>query len=79
MKTLADMTEEEQFECVGMLADDAESPYLAIISAVYAGGYVGCFYPEIDRRYEAESNQITPRFDLPRAYGPDGKPVEEMP
>ena len=76
-KTLADMTAEERAECVGMwcevdgqleilAAPDGMVDYhdTAILHSVKrnGGGYV-------------LAKDVTPRFDLPRAWTPNGEPV----
>lgn len=79
MRTLADMTEEERAECVGMWCEDKNSNSLCI----YMGEYIGrdwlamCAYPnpeyESDYASWAALDDITPRADLSRAWTPDGQ------
>lgn len=77
MSTLADMTVQERKECVGMWAETSNG--LAIIiepfytDEVLDTTVVFSLKPEvkIEQRIAAYT---TPRFDLPRAWGPDGQP-----
>jgi len=78
MRTLADMTEEERAECVGMWAETSNGLAI-IIEPFYTDGaldttVVFSLKPEvkIEQRIAAYT---TPRFDLPRAWTPDGRPV----
>ena len=78
-KTLADMTAEERADCVGMWAEHAHPHYdgleviidsdhdsMTTISTKSGQQYI--VVGEVMRH-------ITPRFDLPRAWTPDGEPV----
>ena len=76
-KTLADMTAEERADCVGMWAD-AMGQGLGII--VNATELSDCWvlFPEDGGSVATCRNQrVTPRFDLPSAWTPDGEPSEE--
>ena len=74
-KTLADMTAEERAECVGMWAL-IESINLAVIVEVDETDTCVVIYPEWQSNTAAHLNEmVTPRFDLPRAWMPDGQPV----
>lgn len=76
-RTLADMTPAEQAECVGMWADIADQE--GIIRDVWDsvdGVRVKLMFPAMDCfSYFTMPDHVTPRFDLPRAWTPDGKPV----
>lgn len=78
MRTLADMTEEERAECVGMWAETSNGLAI-IIEPFYTDGVldttvVFSLKPEvkIEQRIAAYT---TPRPDMPRAWMPDGTPV----
>lgn len=77
MTTLADMTEEERKECVGMWAETSNGLGI-IIEPFFTDGVldttvVFSLKPEvkIEQRIAAYT---TPRFDLPRAWQADGTP-----
>ena len=73
-KTLADMTAEERAECVGMWAN-VEDDYISVIAEVNGTGTCVIVCPVrqgCDATYP--NNMVTPRFDLPRAWTPDGEP-----
>ena len=82
VKTLADMTAEELSECVGMWAshqghEDKNEPCgnLGVISEI-DGDYVWIAFPkESAETYVFDLADLIPRFDLPRAWTPDGEPV----
>lgn len=76
-KTLADMTEEERANCVGMWAETSNGLAI-IIEPFYTDGVldttvVFSLKPkvEIEQRIAAYT---APRYDLPRAWAPDGMP-----
>ena len=75
MKTLADMTEEERAQCRGMWCQDG----LANL-CIYMGEYIGrdwlavCAYPESECTLTEHIEDLTPRYDLPSAWAPDGQP-----
>ncbi|MCZ9300502.1 hypothetical protein [Corynebacterium marquesiae] len=78
-KTLADMTEEERAECVGMWAETSNGLGI-IIEPFYTDGVldttvVFSLKPEvkIEQRIAAYT---APRYDLPRAWAPDGAPPQ---
>lgn len=72
MKTLADMTEEERSDCPGMWAETFTG-YTGII--VYENGKQAyLIIPEFNREQTFPLDTVTPRYDLPRAWTPDGKP-----
>lgn len=78
MITLADMTPEQRWQCQGMWANVANEHYLAVIVVTYMADDVRTaqvLAPEIDDYYHASLETITPRYDLPRAWNPDGRPV----
>lgn len=72
MKTLADMTEEERSNCPGMWAETSTG-YTGII--VYENGKQAyLIIPEFNREQTFPLANVTPRYDLPRAWTPDGQP-----
>ena len=84
-KTLADMTPEERADCVGMWAshqghEDKDEPCgnLGIISEIDRDYAWIAFPKESAETYVFDLEDLTPRFDLPRAWTPDGEPVPMM-
>ena len=74
-KTLADMTAEERADCVGMWADAMGQGLGVIVNATELSD-CWVLFPEGGGRVATCHNQrVTPRFDLPRAWTPDGLPV----
>lgn len=78
MKTLADMTEEERAACVGMWCDFPD-PDERTNLAIYVGDSTNHHgYCEIVHAGELGTitvpESLTPRYDLPRAWMPDGTP-----
>lgn len=72
MKTLADMTEEERTNCAGMWAETSTG-YTGII--VYENGKQAyLIIPEFNREQTFPLDNVAPRYDLLRAWTPDGKP-----
>lgn len=72
MKTLADMTEEDRSNCPGMWAETFTG-YTGII--VYENGKQAyLIIPEFNREQTFPLDEVTPRYDLPRAWTPDGQP-----
>ena len=75
-KTLADMTAEERADCVGMWAL-IEGINLAVIAEADETNTCVVTYPQWDGDSAVHLNEmVTPRFDLPRAWTPDGEPVD---
>lgn len=78
MKTLADMTLEERAKCVGMWCDyrDGNGTKSAIIIETWLTDPEACMVYDIARYGNRHplGSEVTPRFDLPRAWTPDGKP-----
>lgn len=82
MTTLADMPPEEHEETVGMWCDFEATPGHVITTIIIKAG--NDYDAEYDDEYEVfnpvighelvQPEQITPRFDLPRACSPDGQP-----
>lgn len=78
-RTLADMTLSERQECVGMwcdnLASTAKTPSPVILSCVQGE----CCWILHTTLYGERScfplDAVAPRFDLPRAWTPDGNPA----
>lgn len=78
-KHLADMTTEERLGSIGMWANVDTERYRAVIVRTYAAddvNYAKMLCPELEDYYTASLDSITPLPDLPRAWTPDGKPVE---
>ena len=79
-KTLADMTEEERAECVGLWCDytrDGEEKELVVmVSDINRAGRIPCVNPSATQpeAWAPEPRMLTPRFDLPRAWQADGTP-----
>lgn len=92
MKTLADMTEEERADCVGMWCDitnankNTERPVVLCGSVrintdecdelmpIYIPWVTAELYPETEGVSGWSAEHLRPRFDLPRAWMPDGQP-----
>lgn len=79
VKTLADMTPEARQACVGMWCDNlvstAKEPAPVVLECVQ--GEL-CWVLHIDLHGERSCfslGGVSPRFDLPRAWNPDGTPV----
>ena len=75
-KTLADMTAEEREECVGMWCSIAGAGRLCVLlstenDVANLGFSCDNEFTILSLRYK----NVTPRFDLPRAWAPDGLPV----
>ncbi|WP_044027505.1 hypothetical protein [Corynebacterium glutamicum] len=74
-KALADMTAEERQACVGMWANAGESLVIIGWTMDMDEGPCGVVEPrDIGLPRVANTDRVTPRFDLPRAWGPDGTP-----
>ena len=76
-KTLADMTAEERADCVGMWCSIAGAGRLCVLlstenDVANLGFSCDNEFTILSLRYK----NVTPRFDLPRAWTPDGEPVE---
>lgn len=73
-KTLADMTPEQREACVGMWCKMGED-WLIIMWV--DGDEVGLTSPAwtVVPIFE-EATKITPLYELPRAWGPDGSPAK---
>lgn len=77
MTTLADLTPEERANCVGLWANVSTERYPAVIVRTYMADdvqYAQMLAPEICDYYQTSLESITPRYDLPRAWAPDGRP-----
>ena len=73
-KTLEDMTAEERANCVGMWAV-VESINLAVIVEVDETDTCVVIYHEWQSNTAVHLNEmVAPRYDLPRAWTPDGEP-----
>ena len=74
-KTLADMTVEERAEHVGRWAL-IEGINLAVIVEADETDTCVVIYPEWQSNTAVHLNEmVAPRFDLPRAWTPDGEPI----
>ena len=74
-KTLADMTAEEREECVGMWCSIAGAGRLCVLlstenDVANLGFSCDNEFTILSLRYK----NVTPRFDLPRVWTPDGEP-----
>ena len=75
-KTLANMTAEERADCVGMWCSIAGAGRLCVLlstenDVANLGFSCDNEFTILSLRYK----NVTPRFDLPRAWTPDGEPV----
>lgn len=78
MTTLADLTPEKRADCVGLWANVSTERYPAVIVRTYMADdvqYAQMLAPEICDYYRTSLESITPRYDLPRAWTPEGQPV----
>lgn len=73
-KTLADMTPEERAECDGMWATYLGVKTGVILWSNNRSAYI--LFPDGRREQTCKNRDVIPRFDLPRAWEPDGTPVE---
>lgn len=85
MKTLADMTEEERAECVGMWCGynrhtegGEPSDFVIMVADVNEVGRVPCINPGAPepKAWAPDPWMLTPLHDLPRAWHPDGTPPQ---
>lgn len=83
MTTLADLTPEERAECVGMwcgynrYTEGGEpSDFVIMVEDVNEAGRVPCINPGAPSPtvWAPAPWMLTPRYDLPRAWAPDGTP-----
>ena len=78
-KTLADMSAEERADCVGMWAEHAHPHYDGLEVIIDSDhDSVTTISTKSGQQYIVVGEvmrHITPRFDLPRAWTPDGEPV----
>lgn len=79
VRTLADMTPEERQSCVGMWCDNlvstAKEPVPVVLACVQ-GKQCCILHPDLRGEWSCFSlGIVSPRFDLPRAWNPDGTPV----
>ena len=76
MRTLADMTEEERTECVGLwcVYETPVGEERAIYEKTQAGAPVSILFEPGYGRFEAENENIALCFNLPRAWAPNGTP-----
>lgn len=76
-RTLADMSPDECADCVGRWATyhGSVDPRPVIIWAVEGDTVWRLSHTSRHEIMGTDLDQITPRFDLPRAWTPEGKPV----
>lgn len=77
-RTLADIPPEERQACVGMwcdnLASTAKDPRPVVLACVQ-GGLCWILHTDLYGEWSCFSQEsLAPRFDLPRAWNPDGSP-----
>ncbi|ATW58453.1 hypothetical protein SEA_ZION_55 [Corynebacterium phage Zion] len=72
--TLANMTPDERPACVGMWCKMGEN---WLIIMWIDGDEVGLTSPAWTAPFFETAAKITPRFDIPRAWMPDGTPVKD--
>ena len=75
-KTLADMAAEERAECVGMWADTTSQGLGVIVNATKLSDCWVLYPGDGGSVATCRNKEVTPRFDLPRAWTPDGEPVD---
>ena len=73
-KTLVDMTAEEREECVGMWCKSPAVRADVRVILLTDSGMV--FFPAALKIGRLDPSIITPCHDLPRAWTPDGEPVD---
>ena len=73
-KTLADMTPEERAKCDGMWATYLGVETGVILWSNNRSAYV--LFPDGMREQTCKNRDVVPRFDLPRAWNPDGSPLQ---
>src|SRR5699024_8803419 len=77
-KTLADMTAEERADCVGMWCDNlvstADNPKPVVLACVQ-GEQCWILHTNLHGEWSCfPLGSVSPRFDLPRVWTPDGEP-----
>lgn len=78
-KTLADYTPEERAGMVGMWCDVPGETYAPAVLAQFAETGAELLTVDMSGRMIFDPfgmEKVIPRFDLPRAWSPDGTPVE---
>lgn len=81
-RTLADMTPEERDECIGMWVETQafNQPRLGIFLDWLAQRNEAIILRTDNRqKFLTHLHKLIPRFDLPRAWNPDGTPVDADP
>ena len=73
-KTLADMTIKERADCVGRWADAMEQGLGVIVNATELSDCWVLFPEDGGSVATCRNQRVTPRYDLPRAWTPDGAP-----
>ena len=74
-KTLADMTPEQCAQCVGMWCESLfdGQKHIGVLLDIH-DGVPQIHIPSSSATESAELRKVAPRFDLPRAWNPDGTP-----
>lgn len=77
MTTLADLTPEERAQCRGMWCDTPKGRFILLAPMFPDREAFGwqLLAPSEVMKIDYPPEKITPRFDLPRAWAPDGQPV----
>lgn len=75
-RTLADMTPEERAACVGRWCETSPARGLGILTRI-DDERQDCIVLAVDSgdSWLHDLAEVTPRFDLPRAWTPEGEPV----
>ena len=73
-KTLADMTPEERAKCDGMWATYLGVETGIILWSNNRSAYI--LFPDGRREQTCKNRDVVPRVDLPRAWEPDGTPLQ---
>lgn len=78
-RTLADMTPEEINQCRGMWCDVVQHDKPAVLHDYFFPSPerhgAGLYSPSDRSFFYSAAKNVTPRFDLPRAWNSDGTPV----
>lgn len=72
-RTLADVTPAERAACVGMWCE-ISGRHLAVLADIWEHGEGGVVHSNADLSCY-DFAELAPRFDLPRAWTPEGEPV----
>lgn len=75
MTTLADMTQQERAQCRGVWCEEQDGSVCIYMGDIQKDDRRGVFtYPASMISMGAFLSRMTPLFDLPRAWTPDGQP-----